>query len=240
MAASLATAEWQKSIAFLATRLSPELSAFRSLSERWAMLDMATLGANAEDMHAAARIAHEHALEAQNLVEAIVEAPSPEAGASLFAALLGVLAKIWENTQDDVKRMSLISIMVLILTVEASLPDRALEELTAEQRQGFAYMRAQVEALSEQIAAFQAADTELDAAYLEGLERGALQRAANIRGAPAGDAPLILRGEAGMRFAVEKRKGRWSLIVVRDPLADRLVRGWVYGGAVEARSVEAP
>jgi len=204
------------------------------------MLDMATLGANAEDMHAAARIAHEHALEAQNLVEAIVEAPSPEAGASLFAALLGVLAKIWENTQDDVKRMSLISIMVLILTVEASLPDRALEELTAEQRQGFAYMRAQVEALSEQIAAFQAADTELDAAYLEGLERGALQRAANIRGAPAGDAPLILRGEAGMRFAVEKRKGRWSLIVVRDPLADRLVRGWVYGGAVEARSVEAP
>ncbi|OZB19400.1 MAG: hypothetical protein B7X53_00090 [Hyphomonas sp. 34-62-18] len=231
--AALNSSEWQKQLSQFAEAVGPQLSAFQTAMERLALIDLATLRANSEDSReAAARAAHAQAVEAQNLVEALIEAPSPEEGAQLLTLLLPLLVNLLKNTTVELRSLGLVGLLTVLIALNSLLPDTAIQELSEEQRAGFMEMREQIDVLTAHVVELKGTDEELTQAHLEGLERGELQRTANIRRSPTGDAELILKGMEGMPFAIVERQGRWTLIIVRDPLTDRLLQGWVYGNAV--------
>ena len=65
------------------------------------------------------------------------------------------------------------------------------------------------------------------------LARAELKRMTSIRREPQGKAPVLMRGDTGMLLAIKESRGKWRLIVYRDPLSDQLAEGWVYAPAVQ-------
>lgn len=49
---------------------------------------------------------------------------------------------------------------------------------------------------------------------------------------PRREGAVVLKAPDGMVLAIERRQGRWRLVVYRDPLTGQLARAWVHASAV--------
>ncbi|MFD1960456.1 SH3 domain-containing protein [Novosphingobium panipatense] len=58
-----------------------------------------------------------------------------------------------------------------------------------------------------------------------------------MRREPQGKAQILMRGDAGTLLAVKDSRGKWRLVVYRDPLTDQLSEGWVFAPAGELLNI---
>lgn len=233
LAAALAASKWQDQWKSLAEQLSPGLLALRATAERAMMLDMATLRATAEHLQdSAAYIAAQHAIEAQELAEALAQAETPDESAKLFVAFVSAIAAIFnrlgENTVDELRRQGLLGLLVIAMTIMA-LPQLQPDlGMTPEEQQAYSDLQEKVDDLQDSLRELVEAEGELSEEYVASLPRGELARKANIRSGPSRSAGRILVADAGTPIAVVQRQKRWRLVVYRDPLTEQLAQGWVY------------
>lgn len=229
---------WTEQFKSLSERLAPNLLGIKAAAERAQMLDLMTLRASADVVaKSAVAIATEQVLEAHRLIVAIGQTDSPEQGASLFAALLRVIAAIFsrfgENTINELRNIGAIKIIELLAVALAFMPLVVTPDMSPAEKKVVAEMKAEVETLQEKFDKIQAANMAANEAYVADLPRAELKRAAPIRRDGDAKAIILLKGPQGMLLAVKQSKDRWCQVVYRDPLTDQLAQGWVYAGAVQ-------
>jgi hypothetical protein len=234
LAAAMATSKWQDQFKAIADQLAPSLMAFRGTAERMAMIDMQTLRASAEHFHTSAiQAAAQQAVDAQHLIEAFAQVDSPEEGAKLFTAFLSLVAEILGNFQgntiEELRKVGLFGIIAIFSAFISFFPNDAPKGQTAEHQQEFIEMRAQINEFQNQLSKLQGAEDALNESYVSDLPKAQLARKSNIRRSPAKDSPRVLAAESGTLVAIARSKGRWKMVVFRDPLTDQLSQGWVYG-----------
>lgn len=118
------------------------------------------------------------------------------------------------------------AILGLLLAIAALHPDQSPEEKAA-----FAALN-QVEALQQETRRYHEAEARADEAYVADLPRAELSRDATFRREPRRAGAVVLKAPDGMVLAIERRQGRWRLVMYRDPLTGQLARAWVYANAV--------
>jgi hypothetical protein len=227
----------------LSERISPNLDFVRVAAERAWSIDALTLRATAEMVaRSSAAVAAEQVLEAHRLIEAIGQADSPEQSAGLFAALVSLMAALFqrfgENTIKEVSGVGAIKLFELFLVVVAVVQWIAPPDMSPAEKKIVAEMKVEIETLEQRIASLLAAHEMANEAYVGDLPRAELKRTAPIRREPQGKAPILMRGEANLLLAVKECRGKWRLVVYRDPLSDQLSEGWVYAPSV--RLLDAP
>jgi hypothetical protein len=234
----MTASKWSEQFKSLSERLAPNLMGIKAAAERARMLDMMTLRASADMVaKSAVVIATEQMLEAHRLIEAIGQTDSPEQGASLFAALLTVIAALFSrfggNTINELRNIGAIKVIELLAVALAFMPLVVTPDMSPAEKKVVAEMKAEVETLKDKLDQIQAANVAANEAYVSNLARAALKRAAPIRRDGNAKAAILLKGPPGMLLAVKQSKDRWRQVVYRDPLTDQLAEGWVYAGAVQ-------
>lgn len=234
----MTASKWSEQFKSLSERLAPNLMGIKAAAERARMLDMMTLRASADVVaKSAVAIATEQMLEAHRLIEAIGQTDSPEQGASLFAALLTVIAALFSrfggNTINELRNIGAIKVIELLAVALAFMPLVVTPDMSPAEKQVVAEMKAEVETLKDKLDQIQAANVAANEAYVSNLARAELKRAAPIRRDGNAKAAILLKGPPGMLLAVKQSKDRWRQVVYRDPLTDQLAEGWVYAGAVQ-------
>ena len=101
-----------------------------------------------------------------------------------------------------------------------------------EQQKAINELNQKYEALHQETDRLSTADARASEAYLEKLPRAELTRDATLRHKPERAGEVVLKAKAGEVVAIEKRQGRWRLVVFRDPLSNQLARAWIYETAL--------
>lgn len=86
-----------------------------------------------------------------------------------------MLAAIWANTQDEVRKADLLTILFTLGTVLTLWPDDIVADLAERQRQEITEVRSQLQSLTDEIIALQEAEGSRDEQFLEGLERSVFE-----------------------------------------------------------------
>jgi len=233
----MAATSWADRFRSLTEQLAPNLAGIKAAAENARLLDMMTLRASADAVsRTAVVIAAEQVLEAHRLIEAIGHAESPEQGATLFAALLTVVAALFarfgENTMNELRKIGAVTLVGLLAGLLGLLPLVTTPDMSPTEKKVVAEMQAEVTTLKDKLETMQAADVAASEAYVSALPRAELRRAAPIRREASAGAGMLLRGPPGMLLAVKESRPRWRRVVYRDPLTDQLAEGWVNAGAV--------
>lgn len=238
LATAMAAAQWQSRWKLLAEQMAPNMSAVRKIAERVMVLDMATLRATANNHieSTTTRWVAEQAIEAQDIVEALAQAETAEDSARLFIAFVSILSAIFnrfkENTVDELRSMGLVSLLTFaftLMSVQLPQPDAAMSD---EEQAAHAEIQEELNAMHKTLGEILDAEYALDESYVSELPRAEILRTANIRRTPERNGPRLAVLESGDAVAIVKREKRWVLIVYRDPLANQLSQGWVYGTLV--------
>jgi hypothetical protein len=149
---------------------------------------------------------------------------------SLMAALF---QRFGENTVKEVSGIGAIKLFELFLVVLAFVQWVAPPDMSPAEKKVVAEMKVKVETLEQRIETLLKAHEKANEAYVADLSRAELKRTTPIRREPQGKAPVLMVGNAGMLLAVKESRGKWRLVVYRDPLSDQLSQGWVYAQAVQ-------
>lgn len=237
MGALMRATRWSEQFRALSERITPNLDFVRVAAERARTLDALTLRATADTIaRSSAAVAAEQVLEAHRIIEAIGHADSPEQTASLFAALVSLMAALFqrfgENTVREVSGIGAVKLFELFLVVVAFVQWVAPPEMSPTERSVVAEMKIEVQTLEDRIATLLKAHETANEVYVADLPRAELRRATAIRREPHGKAAVLMRGDAGMPLAVKESRGRWRLVVYRDRLSDQLSEGWAFAPAV--------
>jgi hypothetical protein len=229
---------WSEQVKALNERITPNLDFLRIAAERARTIDALALRATAETIaRSTAAVAAEQVLEAHRLIEAIGQADSLERSASLFAALVSLMGALFqrfgENTVKEVSGIGAIKLFELFLVVVALVQWVAPSDMSPDEKKAVAEMKAEVETLQQRVEALLKAHEIANENYVADLPRAELKRMTSIRREPQGKAPVLMRGDTGMLLAIKESRGKWRLIVYRDPLSDQLAEGWVYAPAVQ-------
>lgn len=234
----MSTPDWGERLRSLTASLAPNLMGIKAAAENARLLDMMTLRASAEAAsRTAVVIAAEQVLEAHRLIEAIGHAETPDQGASLFAALLTVIAALFarfgENTMNELRKIGAVTLVSVLAGLLGLLPLVTTSDMSAAEKKAVTEMRAEIATLKDKLEEMQAADIAASEAYVSALPRAELRRAAPIRRDGNAKAPVLLRGAPGMLLAIKESRARWRHVVYRDPLTDQLAEGWVQAGSVQ-------
>lgn len=216
----------------------PRVSAFSAIAERMRMVDIMTLRASDGDVESATVVAAEMVIETQRIAEAIAAAPTEEDSAALFGELFGTIAayvsRLGPKTIAELNAMGLMQwsdwlfgFLGFVLAIVALQPNQS-----AEQEKAIAELNQKVEVLHQDNERLMAADAHASEAYLEKLPKAELTRDAALRRKPERAGELVLKAKSGQVVAIEKKHGRWRLVVFRDPLSNQLARAWVYETAL--------
>lgn len=238
LAAAMGASKLQDQWKAMMGPLSPNLFALRNTAASAILLDNDMLrSAGARIPASIARIVAEQAAEAQRIAEALTLADSPEESAELFVAFVTVIANIFgqlkENTVDELRRLGLVSLLLIALSI-MELPQLLTNpKMSQDEQQAYSELQEKVDKLQVGLREIVEAEGALTEEYVSSLSRAELIRNANIRSAPSRSSPLILRAVAGTPIAISLRKGRWNLVVFRDPLTDQLSQGWVYESQID-------
>lgn len=212
----------------------PRMSMFGAIAERMLMVDALTLRASEGVVESATAIAAEMVIEAQRIAEEIAEAPTNEEGARLYESLLDVLLRfltnLGPNTIPELQRMGLVTFISFVITVYAMIPQQPTQGL--QDKAAFVELNDKVDRLQEEARRYYEAEAQIEQRYLADLPRAELTRDATFRRKPARDGDPVLNAPKGMEVAIAEAKGRWRLVVFRDPLSNQLAQAWVYGTAV--------
>jgi hypothetical protein len=237
MATVMAASQWGEQFRSLSESLAPTIAGIKLAAERARALDMLTLRATADAVAKSATMAAaEQVLKAHRLLEAMGEAQSPEQSASLFAALLSVMAAIFsgfhENTVKELRGVGSVKLLEIFMLAVAIWQFATPADLSPAQQKVVAEMQAEFESMEDKLDKILATTEAANEAYVAELPRAELRRSAAICREGQARARVLMRGEAGMLLAVKESRGRWRLVVYRDPLTDQLSEGWVHAPAV--------
>jgi len=226
----------------LSERMAPSLGILKVAAERARTIDMMTLRATAEAVAtSSAVVMAEQVIEAHRLIEAIGHAEDPAQSVDLLAAFMQLIGVIFstfgDNTLKELRNVGAIALIGFIMTVYGIYKEVVPADLTPAEQKVHAEMKVQVETLQEKIDKIIAANQKADEAYVANLPRAELKRDAPIRREPQGKAQILMRGDAGTLLAVKDSRGKWRLVVYRDPLTDQLSEGWVFAPAVELLNI---
>lgn len=159
---------------------------------------------------------------------------SAELQGRLIDLIVGFVQQLGPRTIAELHEMGLFQwsgwlagILGLLLAIAALHPDQSPEEKAA-----FAALNQKVEALQQETRRYHEAEARADEAYVAGLPRAELSRDATLRREPRREGAVVLKAPEGMVLAIERRQGRWRLVMYRDPLIGQLARAWVYASAV--------
>jgi hypothetical protein len=216
----------------------PQVSAFSAIAERMRMVDIMTLRASDGDVESATIIAAEMVIETQRIAEAIAAAPTEEDSAALFGELFETIAayvaRLGPKTIAELNAMGLMQwsgwlfgFLGFVLAIVALQPNQSAEQVKA-----IAELNEKFEVLHQDNERLIAADAHASEAYLEKLQKAELMRAATLRRKPERAGEVVLMAKSGQVVAIEKKQGRWRLVVYRDPLSNQLARAWVYETAL--------
>jgi hypothetical protein len=238
VAAAIAAASSGETYRKMVADMLPQVTAFSAIAERMRMVDMMTLRASDGVVESATVIAAEMVIETQRIAEAIAAVPTGEDSAALFDELFetiaAYLAKLGPNTIAELNAMGLVQwsgwlfgFLGFVLAIVALQPNPS-----AEQAKKIAALNEKVEVLHQDNERLAAADAHASEAYLDKLPKAELTRDATLRRKPGRAGEVVLKAKTGQVVAIEKKQGRWRLIVFRDPLSNQLARAWVYETAL--------
>lgn len=216
----------------------PRLTEFSAIAERMRMIDIMTLRASEGDVESTTVLAAEMVIETQRIAEAIAAAPTEEDSAALFGELFetitGYLVKLGPKTLAELNAMGLMQwsgwlfgLLGTALAIVALQPNQS-----PEQKQAITELNQKYETLHAETDRMSTADARASESYLEKLPRAELTRDATLRRKPERAGEVVLKADAGDVVAIEKKQGRWRLVVFRDPLSNQLARAWVYETAL--------
>lgn len=233
----MAASRWTEQFRTLSERFAPTLIGIKLAAERAWALDMLTLRATADAVAKSATMAAaEQVLEAHRLIEAIGQSESSEQSVSLFAALISVMAALFsgfhENTVKELRGIGAVKLLEIFMLAVAIWQFAVPDDMSPAQKKVVAEMQADFEGLQEKLDKILAATEAANEAYVSKLPRAQLKRSVAIRREGRAQATVLIRGDAGMLLAGKESRGRWRLVVYRDPLTDQLAEGWVYAPAV--------
>lgn len=236
LAAAAISAQWQGQFKTLSEQIAPALETFRGLAEQRAMLDGTLRAAGDKAAADFYRMTSEQALEVEHLVEAIGEAETPEEGTRLLTSALDIIAVMLtgfvQNSRKSLRKFDIFQLMAVLSFVLPLLPRDVPPAQPVEDGQAYSEVVDQVMTLHKKVTDLLAESDRLDEAYVADLPYADLTRRAVFRATPQRGAPVIFKASAGTRLALKETKGRWRLVVFRDPLTESLSQGWVYGDAV--------
>lgn len=238
LTAAMAATQWHSQWKILAEQFSPNISAIRTIAERAMFLDVATLRATANNhiQTASTQWVAEQAIEAQTIAEALAQAETADDSARLFIAFVSVLSAIFsrlkDNTAEELRNMGLVSIFTIALAIMALPQLQSDSAMSEDERFAYAELQSSMNALQEDLGKILEADVALDQSYVADLPRAEILRKASIRYKPERSGQRLAVLNAGDPIAIIKREGRWYQIIYRDPLANQLTQGWVYGTLV--------
>ena len=216
----------------------PSLSALGAIAERMRMVDAMTLRASDRSVQSATALAAEMVLETQRIAEAIAVAPTDEESAELQGKLLEVIVsfvqRLGPNTVTELHNMGLFQwsgwlagMLGLLLAIAAVQPNQSPQEKAA-----IVELNQKVELLQHETHRYYEAESRADEIFVAGLPRAALTRDATLRRKPERAGEVVLKAREGTLVAIEKSRGRWRLVVFRDPLSNQLAKAWVYATAL--------
>lgn len=236
--AMMTASKWTEQFRTLSQQFAPDLAGIKAAAESARMLDMMTLRATAGAVaKSAVVVAAEQVLEAHRLIEAISQSDSPAQSASLLTALLSLMAAIFsgfgENTLKELRGIGAVKLIELFMLAIAFHQWVAPPDMSAAEKKVVAEMRVEVETLQDKLDRILKANEQANEAHVANLPRGELKREVAIRRAGEAKAPVLMKGAKGQLIAVKETRGRWCLVVYRDPLTDQLSEGWVYAPAVQ-------
>lgn len=237
LAALMAASNWTNRFRALTEGFANSLAGIRLAAESARLVDMTILRASANlAARTSTAIAADQVLEAHRLIEAIGQADTPYQSAGLFTALVSLIAALFErfgeNTMDELRGIGAIRLLELFMLGVALFHFAAPDEMSPAEKKVHAEVKVELETLEEKIDKILAANEAANEAYISALPRAELNRAAAIRRDAQGKAPVLLRGDKGTPLAVKEAKGRWRLVVFRDPLTAQLSEGWVHAPAI--------
>ncbi|KEQ53747.1 hypothetical protein BV95_01963 [Sphingobium chlorophenolicum] len=238
VAAAMAAARTGETYRRMMAEMLPRVTAFGAIAERMRMIDIMTLRASDDDVESSTVIAAEMVIETQRIAEAIAAAPSEEESAALFGEMLETIStgmtKLGPKTIAEMSTMGLMQwsgwlfgFLSFVLAIVTLLPNQS-----AEQTKAIAELNQKFEVLHHDNERLMAADAHASEAYLEKLQKAELTRAATLRRKPERAGDVVLRAQSGQVVAIEKKQGRWRLVVFRDPLSNQLARAWIYETAL--------
>ena len=237
MATVMAASQWSEQFRSLSERFAPTIAGIKLAADRARALDMLTLRATVDAVaKSATMVAAEQVLEAHRLIEAIGQSESSEQSASLFAALISVMAALFsgfhENTVRELRGIGAVKLLEIFMLAVAIWQFAVPDDMSPAQKKVVVEMQADFESLQDKLDKILATTEAANEAYVSELPRAELKRGAAIRREGQARATVLMRGEAGMLLAVKESRGKWRLVVYRDPLTDQLSEGWVYAPAV--------
>lgn len=219
----------------------PRFSMFSAIAERMLMMDLGTLRASEDVVQSATELAARSVIEAQRIAEAFASAQTDEEGAVLYGSMLDVLAELFSNlgpnTIPELRRMGLVEFVSfifgflgLVLGAVALIPQDPSQ--SPQDKAAFAELTQKVDRLQQETKAYHEAEVHNDEAYVANLPRAELSRDATFRRTPERSGQVVLKAPKGAVLAIAENRGRWRLVVYRDPLSNQLARAWVYETAV--------
>lgn len=237
MASVMASSQWNEQFRSLSERFAPTIAGIKLAAERARAIDMLTLHATADAVARRSTLAAaEQVLEAHRLIEAMGQSDSAEQTASLFGALISVMATLFsgfhENTVKELRGVGAVKLLEIFMLAVAIWQFATPPDMSPAQKKVVEDMQAEFESLQDKLDEILAATEVVNEAYVAELPRAELKRTAAIRREDRAGATVLMRGEAGMLLAVKESRDRWRLVVYRDPLTDQLSEGWVYAPAV--------
>ena len=218
--------------------LSPQLGVLKLAADRARMIDMMTLRATGRAVATSSAVAMaEQVIEAQRIVEAIAHTDDPTQATDLIVAFITLMSAMFsmfgENTVKELRNLGALALLGLLLNFQTIYKEVTPQDLTPAEQHAHGEVVGRMNTIEEKLDAILAADHAADQAYVETHPRGELKRIAPIRRDPQGKAPILMRGDAGMEIAVKESRGKWRLVIYRDPLTEQLSEGWIFAPAID-------
>jgi low affinity Fe/Cu permease len=218
--------------------LAPKLDILKTAAERARMIDMMTLRATAEAVATSSTVVMaEQVIEAQRILDAIGQTEDPTQSTDLVVAFMALMSAMFsmfgENTAKELRAIGAFALLSILLNFQTIYKEFSSQDLTPAEQKAHSEMVVHAKAIEEKLDEILAADEAAKNAYVGDYPRGELKRGAAIRREPQGKAQVLMRGDAGTAIAVKESRGKWRLVIYRDPLTDQLSEGWVYASAVE-------
>lgn len=238
VATALATARADDSYRRMIEDMFLKMTAFSAIAERMRLVDVMTLRATEGAVASATALAADMVLETQRITEAIAAAATEDESAALFSELFekvtAYVATLGPKTIAELNTMGLMqwtawlfSFLGFVLAIVALIPNPS-----AEQQRAITELNQKYEVLHQETDRLSEADAKASKDFLDTLPRAEIVRDATLRRKPERAGEVVLHMRAGDAVAIEKARGRWRLVVFRDPLSSQLSRAWVYHTAL--------
>lgn len=225
--------------------LAPQLGILKAAAERARMIDLMTLRATAEAVAtSSAVVMAEQVIEAQRIIEAIGQTEDPAQSTDLVVAFMALMSAMFsmfgENTAKELRAIGAFALLSILLNFQTIYKEFTSQDLTPAEQKAHTEMVSHAKTIEEKLDKILTVDEAAKEAYVGDYPRGELKRDAMIRSEPQGKAQVLMRGDAGTVIAVKESRGKWRLVIYRDPLTDQLSEGWVYASAVDLFDAPSP